>query len=224
MLRIFTLILGIFLLGIVPALAKQKLPEPAPAPAEPTPPIHRVFNITRDGTKIGTDVIDIEKEGTTTTVNFTTHISVVVMFVEAYRLNHTAVETWSDGNFVSYNSQTNDNGTKRSVSATVADNKFDLTVDGKDSPLPQIVLPGTLWNTDFVGATELFDPDKGTMLSVEVKDLGDQAIRLHGVIVHAHHYKITGDYPRDIWAVGDVPVRIKLLGSDGSKIVSDLQE
>jgi hypothetical protein len=80
-----------------------------------------------------------------------------------------------------------------------------------------------LWNTDFVGATELFDADKGTLLSVKVKDLGDQAIRQNGNIVHARHYKITGDLVRDIWVVGGVPVRIKLLGSDGSKIVSDLR-
>jgi len=113
---------------------------------------------------------------------------------------------------------------KRTISATLADGKFSLTVDGKDDLLPQVVLPATLWNTDFVGATELFDPDKGTLLSVNVKDLGEQAIRQHGNIVHAEHYRITGDLQRDIWAVGDVPVRIKLLGSDGSKIVSDLRE
>src|SRR5665213_3690544 len=114
MLRIFTLIPSIFLLGIVPALAKA--PAPAPVPPEPAT-TQRIFDITRDGTKIGTDIIDIVKDGDTTTVNFKTHISVVVMFMEAYRMEHTAVETWSDGAFVSYKAQTDDNGTKRTILA-----------------------------------------------------------------------------------------------------------
>ena len=120
MLRIFTLISGIFLLGIVPALAKA--PAPVPVPTEPTT-TQRIFDITRDGTKIGTDVIDIVKDGDTTTVNFKTHISVVVMFMQAYHMEHTAVETWSDGAFVSYKAQTDDNGTKRTILAMPADKK-----------------------------------------------------------------------------------------------------
>lgn len=223
MLKTFTLVLGIFFLGFTPALAKEKAHAPAAAPPEPTT-TQRVFDITRDGKKIGTDIIDIVKDGKTTTVNFTTHISVVIMFMEAYRLDHTAVETWNDGKFVSYTAQTNDNGKKHTISATLTDKKFDLTVDGKDQELPQLVLPATLWNTDFISATELFDPDKGTLLSVEVKDLGEQAIRQHGNTIQAEHYRISGDLKRDIWVVNDIPVRIKLLGSDGSKIVSDLRE
>jgi len=223
MFKIFTLVLGIFFLGVAPALAKEKAHAPVPVPPEPTT-TQRIFDITRDGSKIGTDIIDIVSDGKTTTVNFTTHISVVIMFMQAYRMDHTAVETWTDGKFVSYTGQTDDNGKKHVISATLTDKKFDLTVDKKDQELPQLVLPATLWNTDFIGATELFDPDKGTLLSVEVKDLGEQAIRQHGNTIQAEHYRITGDLKRDIWVVNDIPVRIKLLGSDGSKIVSDLRE
>ena len=42
--------------------------------------------------------------------------------------------------------------------------------------------------------------------------------------VQAHHYKMTGDFARDVWLVNDMPVRIKLRGSDHSLIVSDLRQ
>ncbi len=214
MLRIFTLLLSLFILVVAPALAQE--------PVDATK-IRRVFDVTRDGNKIGTTIIDIDKAGDTTTVKFTTHISVVVLFVEAYRYEASSTEFWKAGHFVSYKSRTNDNGTKHSVSAMAVADKFSMTVDGVGRDLPQIILPATLWNKDFVDATQLFDSEKGAILSINVKDLGDEVIQLNGANINAHHYKITGDFPRDIWLDGDVPVRIKLLGSDHSTILSDLR-
>jgi hypothetical protein len=214
MLRIITLVFGFFIMAVAPALAQQ--------PLEPTK-IRHIYDIIREGNKIGTDVVDIDKQGNTTTVTFTTHISVVVMFVEAYRFDHSSVETSTRGRFVSYKSRTNDNGTKHSVVAMAMDNKLDLTVDGEHSEFPQIILPAAIWNKDFINATELIDTDKGTILSVKVQDMGDEVIELNGADVQAHHYKITGDFQRDVWLVNDVPVRIKLLGSDHSTIFTDLR-
>lgn len=214
MLRMFALLLSLFILVIAPALAQQ--------PVAPTQ-IRHVYDITHNGNKIGTDVVEIDKEGDKTTVKFTTHISVVVMFIEAYRFDHSGVETWTAGHFVSYKSRTNDNGTKHTISAMVVGDKLDLTADGQHSELPQVILPATLWNNDFIGSTEIIDADKGTILSIKVQDLGDEVIELGGAEVHAHHYKITGDFPRDIWFDEDVPVRIKLIGSDHSTVLSDLR-
>ena len=214
MLRIFALSLSLFILAIDPALAQ--------APSEATQ-VSRIFDVVRDGTKIGTDTIEIDTNGDTITVKFTTHISVVIMFIEAYRYEHSATETWTAGQFVSYKSRTNDNGKKHSLSAIVVDDKLDLTVDGKQQELPHVVLPASLWNNDFINQTELFDTDTSTSLSIKVKDMGDEPITLHGTKITTHHYKITGDLARDLWLDGDVPVRIKLLGSDRSKIVSTLR-
>jgi len=214
MFKFVTPLFGLFVLGIAPVLAKDA--------AEPTT-TQRIFDITRDGTKIGTNIIDIEKNGETTTVKTTNHISVVVMFFEAYHLDAKAVETWTKGRFVSYKSSGDDNGTKHNLTAAVDKHKLVMTFDGKRRTLPRLILPGTLWNKDFVKATELFDPEKGKILSINVKDLGDDTIEMDGAAVHAHHYKITGDLARDIWFEGNVPVRVKLYGPDHSLILSDLR-
>ena len=56
--------------------------------------IHRVFDIVRGNDKIGTATLDIERQNDTTAVKIKTDLSVKVMFIEAYRYEHSCNETW----------------------------------------------------------------------------------------------------------------------------------
>ncbi len=217
----FLLIFSLFALVIRPAAAAP----PVPASEAPGGPIKvkRVFDITRDGGKIGTDSVEIEKQGDTTTVKFTTHISVVIMFIEAYHYDHSATETWAGTQLVSFKSQTNDNGKKHSVSATAASDKLSVEADGKRTDLPRTVVPATYWSKAFLSATQMFDEADGKRLTIKVADLGDESVTLNGAKHQVRHYQITGDRARDLWFEGDTLVRLKLAGTDGSKIVSDLR-
>jgi hypothetical protein len=193
------------------------------AVAAPTTTEH-VFDITREGNKIGTDTVEITKAGDATTIQSTTHIEVTVAFIKAYSFDHVATEKWAKGHFVSYKAHTNDNGKKYDLFAKVSGEKTDLTVNGDKTELPQIVMPASLWNKDFITATQLIDTDKGKVMSVAVQDVGDESIDIGGTQVQAHHYKITGDFERDVWVANGVPVRISLHGSDHSLIVSDMRQ
>ena len=218
MLGKLTVLLGLTALMIDPALADPAL-LPAPAPTT----IRNVFDITRDGNKIGTDIVEIEKQGDTTNVKFTTEISVVIMFVEAYRYEHSGLETWTGGQFTSFKSQTNDGGTKHNVVATLVGDKINLMSDGKRSEVPRTVVPASLWNKAFIDHPALFDAETGAPISIQVKDMGDEPFVFHGAKIKARHYKITGDIERDFWFDGDKLLRMKMLGSDHSTIVSELQ-
>src|SRR3984893_5505294 len=77
--RTIALFLTLLALSMVPAGADK-----AVASAK----IHKVFDIVRGGDKIGTDTIDIERQNDTTTVKIKTDLSVKVMFIEAYRYEH----------------------------------------------------------------------------------------------------------------------------------------
>ncbi|MDQ6703549.1 MAG: DUF6134 family protein [Pseudomonadota bacterium] len=189
--------------------------------------IHKVFDIVRGGDKIGTDTIDIERQNDTTTVKIKTDLSVKVMFIEAYRYEHSCNETWKNGQLVSFKSRTNDNGTKHSIDVTAGPDKLSMDADGTHSDLPKTVVPANIWGKDAIHQFDAFDPDTGKRLSIAVTDLGNEAVTIHGVTHQAHHYKIadtlTGDFAREIWFDGDVLVRIKIVGSDNSVILSDLR-
>lgn len=225
-----TLLLGVFALFPLSVVAQSadsdaaKTAVPPAASAEPAAPAteDRVFDITRDGNKIGSETITFEKDGDTTIVKFKTHVSVVVMFIEAYRYAHSAVETWTGGKFVSYKAVTDDNGKHYNMVALAKDDQILLNVNGTHSKLPGNLVFATLWSTDFVNQTDLLHPDTGIQLSVKVKDLGDEQIDYRGQQIKAHHYEISGDYDRDVWFDADKVVRIQFFGSDHSTITSEL--
>jgi hypothetical protein len=185
---------------------------------------HLVFDVIRQGSKIGVDIIDIDKQGDATNVKCTTNISVKILGFEAYRYEHSASETWKGGQLVSFKSQTNDNGTKHSVAATQATDKLSLNVDGQRSDVPRDIMPATLWNLDFNKHAELFDPATGQRMAIKVEDLGEETLNFRGTQRPAHHYKITGEFDRELWFDGDVLLRMKIIGSDNSIVTSDLRQ
>lgn len=212
---------GTFFLGLLGLAISPVAAEPVPSPA-PTVDRH-LFDILRDGNKIGTEIVEIDRAGDTTNVKFTTHISVVVMFIRAYHFEHSATETWTGGKFVSYKAYTDDNGTKHDVSAVANNDKLELDVDGTHSEAASDLVPASWWNKDFVNRTDMLDAETGRPVSIKVADLGDEPLVQNGATIQAHHYKVSGDLHRDLWFNGDTLVRIQLVGSDHSTIVSDLR-
>src|SRR3984893_16913861 len=189
--------------------------------------IHRVFDIVRGNDKIGTATLDIERQNDTTAVKIKTDLSVKVMFIEAYRYEHSCNETWKNGQLIAFKSRTNDNGTKHSIDVTVAPDKLSMDADGKHSDLPKTAAPASLWGKDAIHQLEAFDPATGKTLSIEVTDRGNEALTIHGATHQTQHYKIadtlTGDFAREVWFDGDVLLRTKIVGSDNSVILSDLR-
>jgi Family of unknown function (DUF6134) len=200
------LILGLLAFTIEPATADT------PAPASK---IKRIYDITRDGSKIGSDIVEIEKQGDVATVKFTTHVSVKIAFVEVYHMDRTSSETWNANQLVSFTSQTNDYGTKHVVAATAAGEKIHFDVDGKASDAPRKVVPNGIWSKAFLSSGQIFDDGTGKLLSIKVSDLG--------VAQQTRHYHIAGDFERDLWFEGDTLVRLRMVGPDGSKVSSDLR-
>jgi hypothetical protein len=211
--------------------------ENAPAPradahaaahaAAPTK-MHQTFDIIRKDDKIGANVVDIDRTADSTTVKNKTDISVKLLYVEVYRYQHNCSETWKNGQLAAFKSQTDDNGTKHvvEIAPSATPDKVTLIVDGKKSEEPKSIAPASLWSKDLITRTELFDPADGKRLSVKVKDLGEETLTIQGVKHQTHHYQLSakppGDFDRDLWFEGDELVRMKMLGSDHSLIVSDL--
>lgn len=207
--------------GLLAVMLEPALADTPPAASKVT----RIYDLVRNGSKIGTDTVDIEKNGATTTVKFTTHIAVVIAFVTVYKFEHTASETWNGNQFVSFTSQTNDNGTKHVVSAAVLGDKVHMEIDGKTSDAPRKAVPGSFWSRAVLASGDMFDEADGKLASIKVSDLGAETLNVNGVSHQTHHVRtVGGDLNRDLWFDGDVMVRLQLKGSDSSKIVSDLRQ
>jgi hypothetical protein len=207
-------------------LAPAAVPARADNPAAPAK-IHEVFDIVRGSDKIGTDTVDIERQNDTVTVKTKTDVSVKVMWVEAYRYEHSCSETWRNGQLVAFKSHTNDNGTTHSVEVTAKPDKLSMEADGKHVELPKVAGPASLWDKEAIHRSDAFDPATGKRMAIKVTDLGIEPVTIHGVTHQAHHYRIAdtlkSEFARDVWFDGESLVRTKIIGSDNSVIVSDLR-
>lgn len=177
------------------------------------------FAILRNGEQIGTHAIEISRAGSETNVRITTDLTVRVLFVTAYRLQHSAVERWVNGQLVAFNSTTDNNGVRHKVKATRGASGLEVEADGKTSRVDQNVLPASLWNVDLTRRKAALDPQDGQVDPISVTDDGAEDVNLGARTLKAHHYEIKGRYSQDVWydERGRL-VQVKLIGSDGSVI------
>lgn len=208
--------LGLAALVVSPTLAQS--------PAAPAPHVHRVFDVVREGSKIGSDTFDITRQGDTTNVTVKTHILVKIMFVTAYRYDHTETGTWKGRQLVSFTSTTDDNGKAHEIKAAQSGNKVALTVDGASSAAPKAIQPASLWGAAVSKQPQIFDPANGKRMAVKVQDLGDETVSVNGVPQQLDHVKLSGQFARDLWFDGDGLVKMTMLGSDNSQITSELRQ
>jgi len=177
------------------------------------------FAIMRNGEQIGTHAIEINRKGPETDVRVTTELAVKVLFVTAYRLQHSATERWMNGQLVALDSTTDNNGVHHNVSATRGKSGLEVEADGKTSHVDQNVFPASLWNPELMRRKAALDPQDGQVDPISVKDDGSEDLRLGDRALKAHHYEIKTRYSQDIWydERGRL-VQVKLIGSDGSEI------
>jgi hypothetical protein len=177
------------------------------------------FAIMRNGEQIGTHAIEISRTGPETDVRITTDLTVKVLFVTAYRLQHSATEHWMNGQFVAFDSTTDNNGVRHKVSASRGASGLEVQADGKTTRVDQSVLPASLWNPELVRRKTAFDPQDGQVDPISVTDDGTEDLSFGARALKAHHYEIKGRYSQDIWydEHGRL-VQVKLIGSDGSVI------
>ncbi len=183
-----------------------------------------VYAVTRDGSPIGRTVVDIDRSGDSVKVTTKSTIEVKVIIV-LYRFQQDATETWKGDQLVSFKSQTDDNGTPHQVSIAASGKGLTIDADGKTSTAPAGAVPALFWSPKFAKAKALIHPDNGRVMNATVKDMGAEQVNVRGTPHQTQHYKVTAgkDFERDLWFEGDQLVRMRLKGTDGSSISSDLQ-
>lgn len=180
------------------------------------------FAIMRNGVQIGQHDMEIAVDGATTTVDFRTQIAVKVMFINAYSFGYVGREIWTDNNFVSFQSQTNDNGKAHAVTASAGADKTTIVADGKSIEAPGSVIPASFWSMSLLARTAFFHTENGLPLKIAVADLGNEQLSTRMGPKLAHHFRLTGGLERDLWFdQNGTPLRYQLKGTDNSLITSE---
>jgi hypothetical protein len=190
----------------------------------PASHVHRVFDILREGSKIGTDTLDISRQGDVTTVKGKTHIVVKIAFITAYHYDHSETGVWKGSQLVSFSSTTDDNGKSHKIVAKQTGKQLALSVDGEAAREPITVEPANLWNAQISLKPDIFDPADGKRMTVTTEDLGTETLDINGTPQKLQHIRLSGEFARDLWFDTDGLVRMTMLGSDNSKIESHMRQ
>lgn len=177
--------------------------------------VHRTYDVVREGSTIGTIGVDETRRGDVLEITTTTDIRVKIAFVEVYRYEQSATETWRAGKLVTFRSRTNDNGTRHVVALIARDGGTRTDVDGKAEDVPALLVPATLWVRPAAGPLVMIDPNGGKRLNVTAADAGAEG--------ELQHVRYTGDLPRDLWFSNGTLVKMQMAGSDGSRVVTQLR-
>jgi hypothetical protein len=204
-----------------PPSAPGAKPPAAPAPVAAAQPATETlqYAIMRKGEQIGTHTVELKRAGKETSVNLETNVEVKVLFVTAYRFQHSATERWVNGHLVELNSETDDNGTQHKLTAALKGAALEVDADGKAAQVDKNIIPSSLWNPELVRQSVMLDTQTGQVMPISVVDGGSEEVTVETGPAPAHRYTIKGKFSQDVWydSRGRL-VQSQLVAKDGSVI------
>lgn len=189
------------------------------------PPDGRLdYRITREGSVVGKQSVDVRHDGDGFLVRTQITIDVTFLSLTIYRFEHDAVETWTHGRLTGFVSRTDDDGKDRVVELKAEGGRLKGSYNGKPVDLPGDIIPASLWHPATIGASVLLDPIRGRSRDVAVADLGPETVTVNGGEVEAHHYSLTGQIAREVWYDADGRLlKVQFSAKDGSEIEVELK-
>jgi hypothetical protein len=173
--------------------------EAARTPAWQAPLDSMVFDVLRDGEKIGEHRVDFERSADTLKVSVATEMEVSFAFLTLFRYQHQRVERWRGGELESLAGMTNENGREYEVSFVRKDGFFSRIVNGSEEEFREPLTVDSLWSKDRLAGGKLFSTARGESYRVRSDPMGWETIQAKGGRVEAEHVKLSGGVERDLW-------------------------
>lgn len=157
------------------------------------------FQVLRGGEPSGRHAVEVARAGD----GFTVRVSIelkgqVLLFPFSYA--HRCTETWSAGQLSAMRCTDQENGGRTNV-ITAAKRGEALSVAGPNftGTAPLAALPTSWWRADLMRQTRLLDTRTGKMMSVRVRRIGEEVVRVGGENVRTTRFRLTGSADTDVW-------------------------
>lgn len=179
-----------------------------------------VFDVLRDGDKIGEHRLDFERQDSTLKVSVATDMAVKFAFLTLFHYEHKRVERWRGGELESLAGMTNDDGKEYEVSFVRKQGHYSRTINGAEEEIAGPVSIDSLWSRDLLAGGKLFSAANDQVYLVRSNLLGWETIEVSGGSVEAEHYKLTGELNRDLWygSSGEL-LRVEYENDEGESFV-----
>lgn len=158
------------------------------------------FNVLRQGQPFGTHTVQFETgAGGQLVARTDVALRAGLGPITLYRYDLEATETWQDGELQTVSGKVNDDGKKRSVTASRSGGA--LSVKGSDftGRAPDGVIPASHWNYAQTQVRKLLSTEDGEILDVAVSRVGRETIRAGGRTIDANRYRLDSAVDVDLW-------------------------
>jgi hypothetical protein len=201
---------------------------PAAADAAPWPgrPGRYVFEVTRDGKPIGTQVVTVSQDGGATTAITESTIAVKMLGIVVYRYHQVITETFQERRMVALHAETKDPDGLRVIDlARDARDHWSGAIDKKPQSFDCDCMSSTMWQVGSLQGRRMIEASQGKPQSIAVEDRGAETLDLPAGPVQVHHFAVTGGITREVWfdEAGNL-VAAQQVGRDGSLIRQNLIE
>ena len=181
------------------------------------------FRVLLDGREIGRHRYELQPRDDGMQLRSEARFDVRLLFFNAYRYEHEAVERWRGGCLRELQSRTVTNGERVAVSAR--DTGGQLAVErpaGRDVH-QGCVFSFAYWDPRILEARALLNSQTGELVPVEVVRMGPDTLSVQGQDQLAMRHRISG--PRlqiDLWYVGERWVALEALTEGGRRLRYEL--
>lgn len=120
-------------------------------------------------------------------------------FIPLFRYLHASREVWRDGQLISLNSKTDNNGDDEFVS--IERQGAELVGRGTkvSNAVSEAAISTSYFNPNFVDQDKLLSSQDGRILNVDIEALGVETVQTPNGPVEAVHHRLAGELKLDIW-------------------------
>lgn len=148
------------------------------------------FSVWLDKQNIGTHQFTLQDHRLSSRASF----NVKVLFINAYRYQHQADESWQGECLQSLQAHTEENKEITDVSGRLSNGQFVVSKNKSMQTLPACVMTFAYWNPKILQQIKLLNPQNAEYLEVAVADEGVQSLNVRGTDIQTHQYRLTGRY------------------------------
>ena len=151
------------------------------------------FDVYLNDKKVGKHYFEVTEVDGMKRVESEANFRYKILFIPAYRYEHTNSERWADNCLLRFEAKTNANGKR--TQARGHRNGAGFKVAGKDGlvELPECVMTFAYWNPRFLEQQKLLNPQSGEYLDVAVQRLEPATLEVRGETVPATAYRVIAD-------------------------------
>jgi len=162
------------------------------------------FDVYLDDKKVGKHRFEVSEEGGVKQVQSEANFAVKILFISAYRYEHSAAERWTDNCLIELDAKTNANGKRVQVSGEQTSAGFVVQNGSKPVELPECVMTFAYWNSEFLDQPRLLNPQTGEYVNVVVEQAADEMLEVRGQKVVASRFQLTAeDVDLTLWYSDD---------------------